>query len=284
MMRSWLLAGGLALGAPGASSAPSSPELTPGAVVDRVELREDPSLSYALYLPRAYAAGREWPILYLFDARGRALVPLEVFQEAAERYGYILASSYDTASDVDIEPNIEVIRALWRDTHDRFAIDPRRVYMTGFSGLARVSCLMADQVPGAVTGVIACGAGFSPARAPREGMEFLLFGAVGHTDFNHDEMIRLDAARTAEEGSRVHDAHHRYLTLSQDFDGLRDVADAALLEEHADLEALREEEGFRRLMETLQETRLGGDDAIGWAPAPGRDGTVGGRAGVLMSW
>jgi tetratricopeptide (TPR) repeat protein len=188
-----LLVSTLTLAAAGQSAMPPPGELPVGEVIEAVEIREDPSLSYALYLPRAYEPGRARPILYLLDARGRALVPLEVFREAAEAYGYILASSYDTASDDAVDTDIEVIRALWRDTHDRFRVDWQRVYMAGFSGLARVACLMADQVPGAVSGVIACGAGFSPARPPREGMEFLLFGIAGSTDFNHDEMVRLDA-------------------------------------------------------------------------------------------
>ena len=265
---------------------PSSIEFPLGEIIAKVEVREDPSQSYALYLPPSYTRGRRWPILYLFDARGRALVPVEVFRDAAERYGYILASSYNTASDDSVEPDMEAVRTLWRDTHERFAIDARRVYMAGFSGEARLACLMADAVRGAVAGVIACGAGFSPASPPRRGMEFILFGAVGNTDFNHDEMIRLDAtldaldavhrievfdgghgwppaqicteavewmelhamkdgarpkdpslietlygarltkAREAERAKAVYDAYHRYLTLSQDLVGLKDVQEA----------------------------------------------------------
>ena len=108
-----------------------------GGIIEKVEVAEDPSQSYALFLPSSYTRSRRWPILYLFDARGRALVPAEVFREAAERYGYILASSYNTSSDDAIEPDIKAIRTLWRDTHERFAIDARRVYMAGFSGSSR---------------------------------------------------------------------------------------------------------------------------------------------------
>ena len=102
---------------------PSPREFPLGAIIERVEVQEDPSQSYALYLPPSYARERRWPILYLFDARGRAMVPVEVFRDAAERYGYILASSYNTASDDAVEPDIEAIRTLWRDTHERFPID-----------------------------------------------------------------------------------------------------------------------------------------------------------------
>jgi tetratricopeptide (TPR) repeat protein len=65
--------------------------------------------------------------------------------------------------------------------------------MAGFSGEARLACLMADGAPGSVTGVIACGAGFSPNKPPRKGMRFSFFGLAGNTDFNHDELIKLDS-------------------------------------------------------------------------------------------
>ncbi len=163
-----------------------------GEVVEKVVCK-DPDYSYALYLPSSYNSKKRWPILYILDARGRALVPLERFREVAEQYGYIVASSYDTQSDGPIEPAMKAVRALWRDTHLRFQIDNKRVYMAGFSGEARLACLMADAAPGSVTGVIACGAGFSPNSPPRKGMRFSFFGLAGNTDFNHDELIKLDS-------------------------------------------------------------------------------------------
>jgi tetratricopeptide (TPR) repeat protein len=89
-----------------------------------------------------------------------------------------------------MDPNITAFRALWRDTHARFAVDPRRIYAGGFSGGARVATLMATSTPGTVTGVIGCGAGFH--LPPKARPAFLYFGAVGNRDFNHDEMRELD--------------------------------------------------------------------------------------------
>jgi dienelactone hydrolase len=169
------------------------PQIPAGEVVEKVQVLEDSTQSYAVYLPSSYARDRRWPILYLLDARGRALVPLERFREAAETLGFILASSHDSQSDQAYEPQIDVVRTLWRDTHRRFAIDDRRVYVAGFSGEARLACLMADAAPGSIAGVIACGAGFSPDSPPRKGMTFLFYGLVGATDFNHDELVGLDA-------------------------------------------------------------------------------------------
>jgi tetratricopeptide (TPR) repeat protein len=117
---------------------------------------------------------------------------MDCFREAAERYGYIVASSYNTRSDGPFAQAMNGVHILRRDTHRRFAIDGRRVYMAGFSGEARLACRMADTAPGSVTGVIACGAGFPLDRPPHEGLTFAFFGIAGTTDFNHDEVVGLD--------------------------------------------------------------------------------------------
>jgi tetratricopeptide (TPR) repeat protein len=180
-------------GLAGMQASVAPPQIPAGELVEKVRALEDPTQSYAVYLPSAYTRDRRWPILYLLDARGRALVPLERFREAAETFGFILASSHDSQSDQAYEPQIGVVRTLWRDTHQRFAIDDRRVYVAGFSGEARLACLMADAAPGSIAGVIACGAGFSPDSPPRKELSFVFYGLVGTTDFNHDELVRLDA-------------------------------------------------------------------------------------------
>ena len=172
-----------------ASPAPSFPE---GAVVERVVCADAPSESYALFLPPGFGAapGRAWPILYLFDARARGPMAAKLFAPAAGREGFILVSSNDTQSDTDLDPNVTAFRAVWRDTHARFPIDPRRVYAGGFSGGARIAALMAATAPGAVAGVIGCGAGFH--RVPTEKPPFAWFGAIGNRDFNYDEVRALD--------------------------------------------------------------------------------------------
>jgi predicted esterase len=179
------------------------PAFPDGVVIDRVACADSPAESYALFLPPGFgtASARTWPILYLFDARARGPMAAKLFAAAAAREGFILASSNDTESDGAMDPNVTAFRAMWRDTHARFAIDPRRVYAGGFSGGARIATLMASTAPGAVAGVIGCGAGFHapPAAKP----PFAWFGAVGNRDFNYDEMRELDATL-----ARLGAAHH----------------------------------------------------------------------------
>ncbi|HWC65586.1 MAG TPA: hypothetical protein VG777_05855, partial [Thermoanaerobaculia bacterium] len=185
-----------------ALSAPAPAPFPRNVVVDRVVCADAPSQSYALVLPPGYAAGeKRWPILYLFDARARGPLAARLFAPAAAREGFILASSNDTQSDGPLDPNVTAFRAMWRDTHARFAIDDRRVYAGGFSGGARVATLMASAAPGAVAGVIGCGAGFHKPPAGKPPFDW--FGTVGNRDFNYDEMRDLDGAL-----SRLGAPHH----------------------------------------------------------------------------
>ena len=70
--------------------------LPTGRVVQRITSRADTTQRYALYLPSSFTRDRQWPVLFLLDPRGRALIPLQRFQPVAERLGYIVISSYNT--------------------------------------------------------------------------------------------------------------------------------------------------------------------------------------------
>ena len=168
------------------------PALAPGAISERIACREDPKQGYAVYLPSSYVATRPWPVVYLLDARGRARIPLDRFRGAAEELGWVLVSSFNTRSDTHDDPNTPALRAMWKDSHERLALDDRRVYLSGFSGGARASLALALQAPTAISGVVGCGAGFPDENAPIRSLAFPYFGTVGDRDFNYYEMRALE--------------------------------------------------------------------------------------------
>jgi predicted esterase len=183
----------------GAAAPPAlkTPDLPRGTLVERVVCAGHPEQAYALYLPKSYTPERRWPILYAFDASSQGRSVAALFQSAAETYGWIVVSSWNTASDGPMEPNFKAMSALWADTHARFAIDESRVYAAGFSGTVRFSCILALTAPGTIRGIIGAGAGFPFGTPPKKGNPFDFFGTVGDRDFNYYEMNDLDAALTA---------------------------------------------------------------------------------------
>lgn len=185
----WLLALLLPLSA-------TAQDLPRGQLVAKVATQADAAQSYALYLPKAYRPDRQWPILYVFDARSNGVHAGQRFLAGAERYGFIVASSNNTFSDGEREPNVVAIRALWADTHSRLSIDPRRVYAAGFSGTVRIACQRALAAPGTIQAVIAAGAGFPFETQPTKDTPFLYYGTVGDRDFNYYEVLDVAEAMT----------------------------------------------------------------------------------------
>lgn len=175
----------------------ADPKVFPiGRIVENVTSASAPAQKFTIYVPASYDASRPAPILYLMDPRGRARVPAKLFQAAAERYGYILVSSHNTASDAAPQLILHAMQAMWDDSHAWFRIDDRRVYIAGFSGTARMASLIAQNRP-AIAGIIGAGAGFHPDVIPASGLRFLYFGAVGTADYNYHEVDTLEHALAA---------------------------------------------------------------------------------------
>jgi len=164
-----------------------------GTIIEKIICENDPGQSYALYLPRDYPGSKKWPILYAFDPAARGRIPLELFKPAAEKYGYIVVGSNNSRNG-PTEPIDRAIWAIWRDTHRRFAVEPARIYTTGFSGGARVGSRLHVLTGNACAGIIACGAGISLSITDPERIKpAAWYGIVGLSDFNYIELMDLDA-------------------------------------------------------------------------------------------
>ncbi|MBI2683435.1 MAG: hypothetical protein HYX26_09530 [Acidobacteriales bacterium] len=161
-----------------------------GVVHPKIECADDPAQSYALYLPSNYDPKRPWPIIYAFDPIARGSVPVERLKAAAEESGYIVAGS-NNARNFSGNGSAVAAQAVWKDTHQRLAIDPAQVYVTGLSGGSRTAAMIAVACDGCIQGVIGVGAGFSSARPPKKGLRFVYYGLAGELDFNYVEMVAL---------------------------------------------------------------------------------------------
>jgi len=167
-----------------------------GTLVEHVSCPTDPSQTYTLYLPSTYSPTRKWPLLLVFDPGGRAVRAAEVFREAAERFGWIVAAS-ENSRNGPWEPTLRAINAMWPALLGNYAVDEGRIYAAGHSGGATVAWLLAHQT-GGITGVIASGQP-SPQSESGKAKPFAWFGMAGHTDFNLMEVKKIDdqLARTS---------------------------------------------------------------------------------------
>ena len=149
-----------------------------------------------MYLPSTYAADKTFPVIYIFDAHGTGKLPVSMYKNLAEKYGYILIGSNNSKNGTSWEETQKIATNLFSDSQQRIAINASRVYVLGFSGGARVAnglCI----TNGAIAGTICCGAA-SPAannKDPRNNYTFL--GICGNQDFNYIEMRKYDMVELA---------------------------------------------------------------------------------------
>lgn len=188
-------------------------ELPRGEIIEKVICKDKPDQSYALYLPTTYSRDKEWPILFAFDPGAVGKRPVELFKPAAEKYGYIVVGSNNSKNGpyyiVD-----QAIFAMWKDTRERFTVDSRRIYATGFSGGARVASRFHDKTGKSCAGIIACGAGVAEDFGDLGSLKpAAWYGIIGLADFNYYELLDLETAfdhTTIIHQVDVIDAEHRW--------------------------------------------------------------------------
>jgi len=167
-----------------------------GKVIEKVACAADPSLSYALYLPPSFDAGKTWPVLFLFDPGARGPMGVGAFRAAADEFGWILVGSNDSQNG-PMGPSLEAASAVWADARTRLSIDERRVYASGFSGGSRVASLFPRIVGRTIAGLIGCGAGLSQPIEAADLRAGAYVGLIGLADFNYEEMRGLNLALDA---------------------------------------------------------------------------------------
>ena len=164
--------------------------LKKGIVIDSVVCADDSSQIYAVYLPTKYDTTKKWPIIYFFDPHGVGNLPVKLYKDLAEKYGFILAGTYNSKNGMPFDVSDKAAQALMKDTWLRLSLDSKRLYTFGFSGGAKVASMVAIS-DGGIAGVVACGGGFPEEHPPlKQSFSFISF--VGDEDFNNMTVRQLD--------------------------------------------------------------------------------------------
>src|SRR4051812_41901874 len=117
-------------------------EIPKGQLMEKVACAADNSQTYALYIPTSFDPAKKFPVLFCFDPGARGKAPVERFQAAAEKFGWIVAGSNNSRNG-PWDANATAINAMFTDVNKHLPIDGRRIYVTGLSGGARVACQIA---------------------------------------------------------------------------------------------------------------------------------------------
>jgi predicted peptidase len=143
--------------------------------------------SYAIYLPKNYnknKATREYRVLFCFDPSGNGMGAVGKFIYAGEKYEWIVVGSLD-ARNGPMNPILKAQEAMLKDIPQRYNVDTKNYYATGFSGGARMAYTIAYRNPDRFKAVIACGAGFGLGTIHKN---IAVYHCIGDGDSNLDEV------------------------------------------------------------------------------------------------
>lgn len=148
-----------------------------------IRCEDDREYTYLLYLPSGYSADRKegWPVLFAQSPNGGNEGSLKRYVHGAEKNNWIVAMSVQSKNGSS--KCEDAAEAMVEDIFERFHVDEKRCYTTGFSGGAREAYLLAGNMKSNVLGIIPCGAGGDPSSS-----RLLAYGLCGSTCFNRWDM------------------------------------------------------------------------------------------------
>ena len=162
--------------------------LKKGIVIDSIPVKDSISESYSLFLPTSFEMDRNWPILLVFDMEGHGKRAVRMFQEAAEKQGYILAAPNNVNDSLSTSQNILVTGRMFNDIIRLLPIHKNRSYSAGFDSGARFASVLPIFVKG-IAGVISCGAVYPNMDILNTNNLFQFIGIVGKEDYAYPEML-----------------------------------------------------------------------------------------------
>lgn len=152
--------------------------------VERRSCVADTSIHYSVYVPQTDSK-KMLPTIIFFDPHAQGEKPVEAYAQLASKYGYLLIGSNDMHNGQSASETEKIVLALINEIENQYHTDADRIYLSGFSGGAKVAMMYGINIP-EIKGVVACGGSIIPGLKPDS--TFCFVGMVGNKDFNYLDM------------------------------------------------------------------------------------------------
>jgi dienelactone hydrolase len=163
-----------------------------GQIIEQVVCKSDASQNYSMYLPATYSIEKKYPVIFAFDAHGDGKLPVSLYKDLAEQYGFIIIGSNNSKNGTSWAESQTIADKLFSDAEDRLSLNTQRIYVLGFSGGARIANGLVIS-NGLINAAICCGAS-NPAGTNNQTRtsSYAFMGIGGNEDFNYTEMCKYD--------------------------------------------------------------------------------------------
>jgi len=160
-----------------------------GRIIDSIRINDSISETYKLYLPKKFDGKGTWPIIFVFDMDGKNSQVLNIFKEAAEENGFLLASSNDISDTLSISKNVLIASRMFQEVAALLPVNTNRFYTAGFTSGAKFASLVPFFIK-QVKGVISCGSFVASVELVDDKNPFHFIGIVGNEDYNYTQMLQ----------------------------------------------------------------------------------------------
>ncbi|NNF18149.1 MAG: alpha/beta hydrolase [Flavobacteriaceae bacterium] len=161
-----------------------STSIKKGVITDSVPIGPEGSESMAVFLPKDFSMEKKWPVLFVFESEGRGRQAIGMFQEAAEKEGYILAAPNNVRDSLAIAQNMLVTNRMIDQFTAMLPIDVKRMYTGGFGKGGQLASLVPVFLP-KLSGAVVSGAALPTLEVLNDKKPFYFIGIVGKRDFNY---------------------------------------------------------------------------------------------------
>jgi len=166
--------------------------LKKGIVMDSLPVNDSIARQIILYLPQDFDAGQEWPVLFLCDVEGDRTKKLRYLKVAADKNGYILASSGALMDSLSLTDKILTISKTIDELKDLLPLDLDRVYTMGYDSGGQLATIVPSMIRG-VNGVLSVASGLPNLSLinPKEPFDYI--GILGRGDYQYTYLLESEA-------------------------------------------------------------------------------------------
>lgn len=129
-------------------------KLPKGRIIDSIPATDSTANSFALYLPQNFTTNKEWPVLFLIDAKGRGRASAQLFRRIAEEQSYIIASANVDVRQDSLQNNVKIVGSIINRVAGMLPLDKHQVYTVGLGDGGKVATalsLIYNNISGVLT-------------------------------------------------------------------------------------------------------------------------------------